>query len=45
MARTNRPARFCTAHTKARRDKAGQIAKGVSGVKSVDDNLAIVAGS
>lgn len=36
---------FGTVHTKARRDKAGQIAKGVSGVKSVDNNLAIVAGS
>lgn len=36
---------FGTALTKERRDVAGQVAKRVSGVKSVDNNLAIVAGS
>ncbi len=36
---------FGTVHTKARRDMAERIARGVAGVKSVDNNLAIVAGS
>jgi osmotically-inducible protein OsmY len=36
---------FGTVGTKSRRDKAGQIAAHVSGVKSVVNNLAIVAGS
>lgn len=36
---------FGTASTKARRDKAGQVAAKVAGVKSVQNNLAIVAGS
>lgn len=36
---------FGTVHTKARRDMAERIAKGQAGVKSVDNNLAIVAGS
>lgn len=36
---------FGTVHTKARREMAERIAKGLTGVKSVDNNLAIVAGS
>lgn len=36
---------FGTVHTKARRDVAERVARGVAGVKSVDNNLAIVAGS
>jgi hypothetical protein len=36
---------FGTVHTKARREMAERIAKGLAGVKSVDNNLAIVAGS
>lgn len=36
---------FGTAQTKARRDKAGAVAAKVAGVKSVENHLAIVAGS